>query len=70
MVFYSPRIITWKQPDWQILSLASRVPQALVNLTPTGVYFGRSHEVLNKRAEIKKRTMQHRYLQNMQTTTV
>ncbi len=43
-----------------------RYHESLDNLTPADVYFGRAKEVLNKRNEIKKRTMQHRRLQNLQ----
>lgn len=47
-----------------------RYHESLDNLTPADVYFGRTKEVLNRRAEIKKRTMQHRRLQNLQTAAV
>ena len=47
-----------------------RYHEALDNLTPADIYFGRTKEVLNKRAEIKKRTMQQRRLQNLQTAAV
>jgi hypothetical protein len=47
-----------------------RYHEALENLTPADVYFGRTKEVLNKRAEIKKQTLQHRRLQNLQPLAV
>src|SRR5512147_2719477 len=47
-----------------------RYHEALDNLTPADVYFGRTKEVLTKREEIKKRTMQHRRLQNLQIAAV
>lgn len=47
-----------------------RYHESLDNLTPADIYFGRTKEVLNKRAEIKKRTMQQRRLQNLQTAAV
>jgi putative transposase len=47
-----------------------RYHESLDNLTPADVYFGRTKEVLTKREEIKKRTMQHRRLQNLQIAAV
>jgi len=47
-----------------------RYHEALDNLTPADVYFGRTKEILNKRAEIKKQTLQHRRLQNLQLPAV
>ena len=42
-----------------------RYHEALDNLTPADVYSGRAQEVLNRRAEIKKKTLQQRRLQNL-----
>lgn len=47
-----------------------RYHESLDNLTPADVYFGRAKEVLSKRDEIKKRTMQQRRLQNLQVVAV
>jgi len=47
-----------------------RYHESLDNLTPADVYFGRAKEVHTKREEIKKRTMQQRRLQNLQTAAV
>jgi len=47
-----------------------RYHESLDNVTPADVYFGRMKEVLSTRAEIKKRTLQQRRLQNLQTATV
>jgi len=47
-----------------------RYHESLDNLTPADVYFGRAKEVLSKRDEIKKRTMQQRRLQNLQVAAV
>jgi putative transposase len=47
-----------------------RYHESLDNLTPADVYFGRVKEVLSKRDEIKKRTLQQRRLQNMQAAAV
>lgn len=47
-----------------------RYHESLDNLTPADVYFGRTKEVLTKREEIKKQTMQHRRLQNLQLPAV
>ena len=43
-----------------------RYHEALDNLTPADVYFGRQKEVLTKREEIKHRTLQQRRLLNAQ----
>jgi len=47
-----------------------RYHESLDNLTPADIYFGRAKEVLNKREEIKKRTLQQRRLQNLATAAV
>ena len=47
-----------------------RYHESLDNVTPADVYFGRMKEVLSTRAEIKKRTLQQRRLQNLQTAAV
>ena len=47
-----------------------RYHESLDNLTPADVYSGKTKEVLNQRAEIKRRTMQQRRLQNLQTAAV
>ncbi len=41
-----------------------RYHEALDNLTPADVYFGRAQEVLTRRDEIKRQTLQHRRWQN------
>jgi putative transposase len=43
-----------------------RYHESLDNLTPADVYSGRAKEVLNRRDEIKKKTLQQRRLQNLQ----
>jgi len=43
-----------------------RYHESLANLTPADVYFGRQKEVLRKREEIKRRTLQQRRLLNLQ----
>jgi len=47
-----------------------RYHEALDNLTPADVYFGRAKEVLSKRDQIKKQTLQQRRLQNLQPSAV
>jgi transposase InsO family protein len=47
-----------------------RYHESLDNLTPAVVYFGRTKEVLDKRAQTKKQTMQHRRLHNLQLPAV
>jgi putative transposase len=43
-----------------------RYHESLDNLTPADVYFGRGKEVLSKREEIKRHTLQQRRLHNAQ----
>jgi transposase InsO family protein len=43
-----------------------RYHESLDNLTPADVYFGRAKEVLTKRDQIKKQTLQQRRLHNLQ----
>ena len=45
-----------------------RYHESLDNLTPADTYFGNQKEVLNKREEIKLRTMQQRRLHNLQAS--
>ena len=47
-----------------------RYHESLDNLTPADVYFGRAKEVLSKRDQIKKETLQQRRLQNLQMPAV
>lgn len=47
-----------------------RYHESLDNLTPADVYFGRAKEVLSKRDEIKRKTLQQRRLQNTQAAAV
>lgn len=47
-----------------------RYHESLDNLTPADVYFGRTQEVLTRRDEIKRKTLQHRRLQNSQAPAV
>jgi len=47
-----------------------RYHESLDNLTPADVYFGRAKEVLTKRDQIKKQTMQQRRSQHLQTPMI
>jgi len=47
-----------------------RYHESLDNLTPADVYFGRAKEVLSKRDQIKKQTLQQRRLLNLQPPAV
>ena len=47
-----------------------RYHESLDNLTPADVYFGRAKEVLTKRDQIKKQTLQQRRLLNLQPPAV
>lgn len=44
--------------------------EALNNLTPADVYFGRAKEVLTRRDEIKQQTLHARRLQFLQVTAI
>jgi len=45
-----------------------KLDEALDNLTPADIFFGRQKEVLSKREEIKTRTLQKRRLQIVQAS--
>jgi transposase InsO family protein len=47
-----------------------RYHESLDNLTPADVYFGRAKEVLTRRDQIKKQTLQQRRLQHLQTIAI
>jgi putative transposase len=47
-----------------------RYHESLDNLTPADVYFGKAKQVLSKRDEIKRKTLQQRKTQNMQVIEV
>ena len=47
-----------------------RYHESLNNLTPADLYFGRAQEVLTQRDRIKRRTLQHRRLHNLQPPAV
>jgi putative transposase len=47
-----------------------RYHESLDNLTPADVYLGRAKEVLTKRDQIKKQTLQQRRLLNLQPSAV
>ena len=47
-----------------------RYHESLNNLTPADIYFGRAKEVLSKRDQIKKQTLQQRRLLNLQSSAV
>jgi len=47
-----------------------RYHESLDNLTPAAVYFGRAKEVLTKRDQIKKQTLQQRRFLNLQPSAV
>jgi hypothetical protein len=42
-----------------------RYHESLNNVTPADVYFGRRHEILNKRNQIKRKTLAMRRKQNL-----
>ena len=47
-----------------------RYHESLNNLTPAAVYFGRAKQVLTKRDQIKKQTLQQRPLHHLQTIAI
>jgi putative transposase len=42
-----------------------RYHESLENVTPADVYFGRHKEVITRREELKRKTLKHRKLQNL-----
>ncbi len=44
-----------------------RYHEALDNVTPADVYFGRHHDILSTRGEIKRETLKRRKQQNLKT---
>jgi len=68
--YYSPEELERELTHFVDYYNNQRYHESLDNLTPMDVYTGRSKEVLEKRAEIKKQTLQARRLQNLQTQAV
>lgn len=64
--YYSPEELEREIADFVDYYNNRRYHESLNNLTPMDVYTGRAKEVLTKRAEIKRRTLQERRLQNLQ----
>jgi len=44
----------------------ARYYESLDNLTPADIYFGKEEEVLTRRVEIKRKTLEQRRKQNLQ----
>lgn len=47
-----------------------RYHESLDNLTPADVYYGRAKEVLIRRDEVKRKTLQQRRMQNLKPAAV
>ena len=68
--YYSPEELERELTHFVEYYNNQRYHESLDNLTPMDVYTGKSKEILTKRAEIKKQTLQARRLQNLQTQAV
>ena len=68
--YYSPEELERELTHFVEYYNNQRYHESLDNLTPMDVYTGKAKEVLAKRAEIKKRTLQTRRLQNLQAQAV
>jgi len=68
--YYSPEELEREIVQFVDYYNNQRYHESLDNLTPMDVYTGRAKEVLAKRPEIKKRTLQARHLQNLQALAV
>ena len=64
--YYSPEELEQEIARFVEYYNHQRYHESLDNLTPADVYFGRNKEVLSKREEIKKRTLQQRRLYHFQ----
>ena len=68
--YYSPEEVEREIVQFVDYYNNQRYHESLDNLTPMDVYTGRAKEVLAKRADIKKRTLQARRLHNLQALAV
>jgi putative transposase len=68
--YYSPEELEREIADFVDYYNNRRYHESLDNLTPMDVYTGRTKEVLTRRAEIKKQTLQTRRMQNLQPLAV
>ena len=64
--YYSPEELEREIADFVDYYNNRRYHESLDNLTPMDVFTGRAKEVLTRRAEIKKQTLQARRLQHLQ----
>ncbi len=64
--YYSPWELERELASFVEFYNHQRYHEALDNMTPADVFFGRHKEVLSKREEIKRRTIQQRRLHNLQ----
>ena len=68
--YFVPRHLETEMASFVNYYNHQRYHESLDNLTPADVYFGRAKEVLTKRDQIKKQTLQQRRLQNLQLPAV
>lgn len=59
-LYYSPEELTERISQWVDYYHNERYHEAINNVTPSGRYFGRDQEILNQRAETKRRTIKER----------
>jgi transposase InsO family protein len=68
--YYSPGELEQAIADWVVYYNHKRYHEALENVTPADVYFGREKEVLKKRNLLKEQTMARRRQQYLQLAGV
>lgn len=68
--YYSPEELEREIANFVDYYNNRRYHESLKNMTHMDVYTGKTKEVLTRRAEIKKQTLQVRRLQNMQPLVV
>ena len=68
--YYSPGALELSLAEFVEYYNNQRYHEAIDNLTPADVYHGRSEEVLSKREQIKKLTLEKRRRRNMPLSSV
>ena len=63
--YYSPWELEWAIEAFVQYYNQDRYHESLDNVTPADMVFGRHHETINQRAQIKQQTLQLRRYQNL-----
>jgi len=64
--YYSPSELEKALAQFVEYYINARYYESLDNLTPADIYFGKEEEVLTRRVEIKRKTLEQRRKQNLQ----